>query len=655
MAREVPQYISQLSIGSLPKIQMSMAGAEATTRASAQLGAIAEDMNQKAAEMEELEVKTTASEAYNRIYNESPNDPYMIKAKIDGFNKEFIPSIGNSTLRERMRITANLDAMPYIDKATAGHRKIIDQQHELIEERAMAQAKINMGNAVTVLSNPESTPEQLESAQGYLSQNWEEFNKILSSTNSDGTFRRTPQKQQSEYESIPKIVLDNVPLEQKPMVLGDIKGDKAEAIAFTHKYEGGLNPSDGNTGQPTLFGISKKWHKDAYNKVKAVFDTGNTAAAQKMADDYLIATFWDANNLDALAPNQRGIVYDGLINGAPKALLQRAREGAKPSELIRIRQDYYDALAAQKDPKTGAPIHSKEDVASWNRRLAAYRPMALGEYADMLPEDERQKYRKEIATQFKQQEETAYNTRIMEKAASNRAIYDRFVNNSPNILQEIEDFRVKGGDPELAAYMRQSALSRNKMPEAEQDSIYADLFGRTQDAITKLNENEDSVSLEDLARLQDEMMREDLRGVKGLSPQIKRITNAMLIKAGKETGYDDPGLFDGSEPLDDGYEAIQRYLVKQNKESDNALKTKLIRGFISKADQLPDEIKNDKVLFKEAQKALVNEVIAGTLVKTFPGIPPAATANLLKDPASAAQFDAKYGVGKAAKILGGAR
>lgn len=660
MAREIPQYISQLNIGSMPQVQFSTAQGEATSRASAQLGAVAEDMQRKSNEIESLRVQTTLRENINRIYHESPNDPATIKAKADGFLKTYIPNIRNSELRQKLEITAPTEIQPYIDKATESYGKILDDDYKVTQLTALSRNNIAIGEAAKTLATA-TTPEAIKSSSELIARLTQESAQIASATDSKGFRLWTPEKSVSILHDGQRAILDALPADKRIQALGGSKGGWDEAAILIRKHEGGLNVNDGNTGNPAIFGINRKWHEKAFDEVKAVYDTQGFAAGQQAADAYLKERYWDKNGLDQLAPEQQGIVYDALINSGDestfsKKLLAAAKAGAKPSELIDMRQQEYDRLAA-------SGKYSKQDVASWNNRLADYQHLVLNEYTDTISESDKKKYLNESIAEFKAQEERANTERIMTSAVKDKEVFAKFTANEPNILQTIEDYKNNGGDPELANYMRTSALTRNKLSSGEQDQYYTDIIDRvnalqitTKEGKVKIGK--DDATLEDVVRLQKDIMAASIKGVTGLDSQLKKISPALMALAEKETGYDDKGVdsffgfFRSTEAYDTGYTSIQNYLEGQGKEKDLATKSSMMREFINRADQIPEDIQKDDLLFKQAQEKIASFVIASEMQKGMKNIPTTAISRLLANPSEAGQFDEIFGAGASNRILG---
>lgn len=651
----------------MPKVEYSFGQAKATQAMSQDMSAIADDMRKKASDIEELQVKTSLRENLHRIYNESPGDPGTIKARADGFLKQFLSNIKNADLQQRLSITSGIELQPYLDKATEQYRGVLDEQHKMAQLTALSRNNVAIGEAAKAFMSS-AAPEVRDAAQKKMTELFDESASIVAARDSKGMFQFTPEKQMSVLLDGQRTILDALPANKRIEVLGGNPGGFEHASVLLRKHEGGYNPSDGNTGQPALFGINRKWHEQAYDKIKAIYDTQGSVAGQAAADAYLKETYWDAYNLDSLKPEQQGVVYDGIVNhsaGFAKKLVEEARNGASPADLLSMRQNEYDRLAA-------SGKYSKQDVASWNNRLADYQHLSLSDSLDLLTEDDKKKSLKEAVEQFKSEEERANIMRVMEAAAKDKAVYQRFVENSPDILQDIEDYKNNGGDPELANYMRTSALTRNKLSAGEEDQVYSNIIDRVTQLKIKTKSDgtvkigKDDVTLPDLIRLQRDIMRAGVRGVKNLDSQLKKLSPAILEMARKERGKDDLGEINSffglgsfnADAYDSGYGVIQKYLEQQGKEEDYAAKAEMLRAFIEKADAIPEDIQKDDLLFAQAQQKIAAFIISKEQQKGMPNIPLPHIQKLKDAVANGAQmqavkdFNALYGPGAAQRILG---
>jgi lysozyme family protein len=646
MAREIPSYVSQLSTGGAAQVQFTSAQANATNKVSAELSTMASDIQRKNNEIEELTATTTLSEELHRISREAGSDVGKLQANLDAFKKTFIPNIKNADLQKKLDITFNSQARPFLDKAMGQYSKNVEQAHELSMLQAVKQGRVDIATAANGLFDP--TPEVKQASAAAIKDNVERIAAIASAKKSDGSFYFSPEQQMKMVADAKKDTLTALPPDKRIEMLGGAAGGFENVMAGVFKHEGGYTDSDGNTGNPANFGINQKFHPDV--DVKSL--TKEQAAAIYKRD------YWDAYKIGELPANVQGIVMDGVVNhhsGFKDKMVAAARAGASAGELIDMRQKEYDRLAA-----TGK--YSKAIVSSWNNRLSSYEHLAQAdEVRSSFAPEEQEKLLTEAVSEFKSQEERANILRVVGGAAKDKDIYAKFVANSPNILQDIEEYKTNGGDPELANYMRTSALTRNKLSAGEQDQIQSEIFDdigqldiSNSEKTGKVKIGNKDAKLEDLIRLQRKVMAASVQGVPYLDSQLRKLSPAILELSKKESGHDDAGLLwaDPDEPLDNGYGAIQKFLEKQGKEKDYALKARMYGDFIDKADQLPADIRKDKALFEQAQVQIAQSVIASAASKGMKNIPLPAITRLIANPTEAAQFDELFGAGASAKVLG---
>lgn len=130
--------------------------------------------------------------------------------------------------------------------------------------------------------------------------------------------------------------------------------------------EGGHVPIDGSSGAPAIYGINEKWHPAAYAEAKSITDTKGAAAGKEYATNFYKKEYWDKYDVGSLPAASQTIVMDGAVNHRPefaKELVERAKNGASPAELIQMRRDEYQRLATANPEKYGASLEG------WNNRL----------------------------------------------------------------------------------------------------------------------------------------------------------------------------------------------------------------------------------------------------------------------------------------------
>lgn len=520
MAREVPQYISQLSMGSMPKIQYSNAQAQATQRVSEQLFSLSEGIREKDMQIEKIRATTQLQTELNRQYKEFGNDPGKLKAAQDSFKEGFIKGIKDPDLADQFAAWYDSVAMPYLNKAT-----------EIYADNQDAALK---------LSIMEGTNAEIASAEAVA----------------DGMVSNVPEHAEDAGKAL-------------------IKGmTRIEQYKTAKKHDGSMLFS------PSEIMAEEKRIQAAYEK--------------------------KANAL-RLAPIEKELMNN------PTGLIEKINSGEFDGKF--------------KDAK------------------------------------EKEKYLKEGIAKFKDNEERGQVLRVVDAAVKDKEIYSEFVNNAPDILEKIENYKANGGNEELADYMRKQALKANPISASEQDQIYTSIIDEVnQLQITtkqgKVKIGKDDATLEDVTRLQQKIMKASVQGVTGLDSQLKKLSPAILEMAKKERGKDDLGVdsffgfFRNTEAYDPGYETIQKYLEGQGKEKDYAAKSSMMREFINRADQIPEDIQKDDQLFQQAQEKIAQAVIAGQAQKGMKNIPTTAIQYLIANPTTSKQFDELFGVGSAARVLG---
>src|SRR5262249_10516104 len=120
------------------------------------------------------------------------------------------------------------------------------------------------------------------------------------------------------------------------------------AIQTVLKNEGGFVAVDGSSGAPAIYGINAKWHPDDYAEAKRVTDEKGPEAGQRYAQDFYRREYWDKYQIADLPAPVQTIVMDGVVNhteGFDRRLVDAARGGATPDQLIEMRRTEYQRLA----------------------------------------------------------------------------------------------------------------------------------------------------------------------------------------------------------------------------------------------------------------------------------------------------------------------
>lgn len=122
--------------------------------------------------------------------------------------------------------------------------------------------------------------------------------------------------------------------------------------------------SDGD-GQ-AIGGINSQAYPAQFNEAKAILEKDGQEAARKYITNFYDKEVVQGRGISALPKNVQTIVADGLVNhwsGFQKDLLDAAKAGASPQELIDMRRKEYMRLAAADPEKYG------KSLEGWNNRL----------------------------------------------------------------------------------------------------------------------------------------------------------------------------------------------------------------------------------------------------------------------------------------------
>jgi len=129
------------------------------------------------------------------------------------------------------------------------------------------------------------------------------------------------------------------------------------AIDTVLKNEGGLS-KDGHA----IYGIDRVAHPEEFAEASKL----SPADGEAYARNFYKQEYWDKKGIGDLPPETQKIVMDGVVNHYPEfgdKLIQDAKDGATPQQLIQERRDEYQRLATTNPDKYGA------NLAGWNNRL----------------------------------------------------------------------------------------------------------------------------------------------------------------------------------------------------------------------------------------------------------------------------------------------
>jgi hypothetical protein len=136
---------------------------------------------------------------------------------------------------------------------------------------------------------------------------------------------------------------------------------KAQAINVVLRNEGGLSP-DGHA----IYGIDKNAHPEEFARAKEITDKDGEVAGKLYAKQFYQKEFYDKKGIGDLPPQTQDIVMDGVVNHSTdfgNKLIQAAKNGSTPQELLDMRKTEYQRLATENPEKYGKYLQG------WENRL----------------------------------------------------------------------------------------------------------------------------------------------------------------------------------------------------------------------------------------------------------------------------------------------
>lgn len=402
MAREIPSYVSQLQMGSMPQVQFTDAGANATRKLSAEMGVIAEDMQRKNDEIYKIKTETQLKTELHRINEESGANPEYFKQATEKFRQTFVSNISDSNLAARIDAGWETYTLPYLDKITEKYKSNLDDDYKVTLMNGINTDFTTLQDqAKRVISGP---PEARAAAMKLLEDTQASIQSKANVVDSDGKYIFGPEIKSKLDSDSQELILKSLPSEARAAALGIDTGEYEDIMTnIIFPNEGWHAAVDGNTGGGAIVGITEKWWPNEYNAIISAAATKGRASAEAMVRTFYKKNYWDKYGIGELPPAVRGIVMDGIINHRTEALASEkaagesgfvsqlvaaAKSRATVSELLEMRQAEYDRLAA-----TGT--FGKNDVASWNRRLEKFEAGALADKFALVDPAVRQKLTEE--------------------------------------------------------------------------------------------------------------------------------------------------------------------------------------------------------------------------------------------------------------------
>lgn len=385
--REVPEYIRQLQMGSMPMVEYSgsMAAAKQTGQISDQLGAIAVDQHAKAVEIEKLRAQSTLKTRLNELSAEYGSDPAALKAMADGYRKGFIKEIKSPELAAEFDARYEIEVEPYLAKATVQKNKILDEDHKYQIYNDVNTTLNKIKEIASLLMS--DVPEHRQAAAKALQLSLADIESSLGATGANGERLISPERRFSILESAKQESL-------KEAANSYIKNAKNPAEAFNAWQNGDLTFSLPNDGAPVIAKADEaiNYIIDNFEGEALVSNDGGRGASKfginqtanpevnvknltrEQAAQIYKTKYWDAIKADSLPENMRLIALDTAINFGQETALKMIREaGGNPQKLAELRAQKHRELI-ESDPKTYGKY-----AKSWARRDKHFADQAAGE------------------------------------------------------------------------------------------------------------------------------------------------------------------------------------------------------------------------------------------------------------------------------------
>lgn len=241
-----------------------------------------------------------------------------------------------------------------------------------------------------------------------------DMNKYLAPKMKNETISGNIVNQNSQIDSEwSSHLLSNVPV--GPL---DTPSTSANPLDVIRKNEG-VGYSKDNKGE-VVNGINSLAFPAEFGEAKKILDTQGQAAATKYTDNFYQKNILDKYDIKSLPPATQAIVADGLVNhGAGdfgKSLIQAAKDGASPQQLIDMRRNEYQRLATV-DPALYGP-----SLEGWNNRLDSLQSpqgnsQTFANKADFLRSKEEDYVRNASNNYLKQYPDDYYGAQIQERRA----------------------------------------------------------------------------------------------------------------------------------------------------------------------------------------------------------------------------------------------
>ena len=333
-------------------------------------------------------------------------------------------------------------------------------------------------------------------------------------------------------QKVPSSPLDATYKEMSP--LDAIKKSEGEGYSKDNKGE-------------VINGINSWAFPKEFAEAKQILQTKGQAAATQYTDAFYQKNIIEKYDISSLPPATQAIVADGLVNHGGegdfgKSLVAAAQNGATPQQLIEMRRNEYQRLAAA-DPKLYGPY-----LSGWNARLDALQ-------APQGPITNRADYLRQNEDKF-----------VQDKV---NAVVQRF----PDVDQRMVEQRARN-------IIHQQISDEDAKLKADNDTVINGIFG----AYTKGRPPSTHAELESIPGMKDVLDRVSVQ-----NPQLAQEIDSKIAEASRG---------DANINSKNGYGAVIDALATGNKKVDEAT----YHGLFGRKDGTGINLKdyNDVMQIKDA-------------------------------------------------------
>lgn len=189
------------------------------------------------------------------------------------------------------------------------------------------------------------------------------------------------------------------------------KSGKPDSVSVIMKNELDSNGqirvhSDGD-GQ-AIGGINSNAFPQQFAEASSILNRNGQEAARKYIENFYQKEIIEKNGIDKLPENVQQIVADGVVNHRSeiqKQLIEAAKNGASPQELIDIRRKEYERLVATGEKKY------VDAASSWQKRLEGFEQQDFDGLRPVRPPTQADYYRANYSQILKNAEDQAEKTR----------------------------------------------------------------------------------------------------------------------------------------------------------------------------------------------------------------------------------------------------